>query len=105
MCFAATGSYPAADPFHKLEPVVVVLSAAGRVVNDLILGKALLNGRRRRPSRLIVVQAQHDPLHAGVIFQILLQRGREPNRAILPGLIDAGEGKRIGCAPVLPSHL
>lgn len=105
MCFAATGSYPAADPFHKLEPVVVVLSAAGWVVDDLILGKSLLNGRRRRPSRPVIIQTQHDPLHAGVILQVLFQRRGEPDGTIFSWSIDAGEGQRIGGAPILPPQL
>ena len=54
--------------YAKLELVVVVLSAAGWIVNDLILGKFFLNSCGRRPPRLIVVQTQHDPLHAGVIL-------------------------------------
>ena len=98
-------TYPAADPFHKLELVVVVLSAVGWVVDDLILGKFLLNGCGCRPSRPVVIQAQHDPRHARVVLQVLLQRRGESDRAILPRLIDAGEGQRIGGAPILPPQL
>lgn len=53
----------------------------------------------------VVIQTQHDPRHAGIVLQVLLQRRGESNRAILPRLIDAGEGQRIGGAPILPPQL
>ena len=64
-----------------------------------------MNGRRRRPSRSVVIQAQHDPLHARVVLQVLLQRRGESDGAVLPRLIDAREGQRIGGAPILPPQL
>ena len=64
-----------------------------------------MNGCGCRPSRPVVIQTQHDPRHAGIVLQVLLQRRRESDRAILPRLIDAGEGKRICGAPVLPPQL
>ena len=53
----------------------------------------------------VVIQAQHDPRHAGVVLQVLLQRHGESDRAVLPRLIDAGEGQRICGAPILPPQL
>ena len=77
----------------------------GWVVDDLILGKFLLNGCGCRPSRPVVIQAQHDPRYDGIVLQVLLQCRGESDGAILPRLIDAGEGQRIGDAPILPPQL
>ena len=67
--------------------------------------KFLLNGRGCRPSRPVVIQTQHDPCHAGIVLQVLLQCRGESDGAILSWPVDAREGQRIGGAPILPPQL
>ena len=64
-----------------------------------------MNGCGCCSSRRVTVQTQHDPLHTGVVLQVLFQCRGESDGAVLLRLIDAGEGQRIGGAPILPPQL
>ena len=69
--------YPACDSFLNLQIVVVILSFGRRIVHHLIPVQTLLEGLRRLPATLVVIQTQNDFLYTRIVLEIGFQSQRK----------------------------